>query len=151
MRGRSGDFVTVLVEGPAGSAFRRELKAFIAATARATAVASLAQTVLQLTLPGIPDLYRGIELADFSLVDPDNRRPVDWKRRVALLRRARSPCPGRGRRGVTKFRATPGALDAQVTRTGAVRRPLRADGGGAGLAGASVAGAPLRNSPSPCR
>lgn len=46
---------------------------------------ALAQTVLKLTSPGVPDLYQGQELWDFSLVDPDNRRPVDFARREQLL------------------------------------------------------------------
>ncbi len=46
---------------------------------------ALAQTVLKLTSPGVPDIYQGQELWDFSLVDPDNRRPVDYRRRRALL------------------------------------------------------------------
>lgn len=47
---------------------------------------SLAQTALMLTCPGIPDIYQGTELWDMSLVDPDNRRPVDFKLRDGLLR-----------------------------------------------------------------
>jgi (1->4)-alpha-D-glucan 1-alpha-D-glucosylmutase len=47
-------------------------------------VHGLAQVVLKLTAPGAPDLYRGTELWDFSLVDPDNRRPVDWELRERL-------------------------------------------------------------------
>jgi len=46
---------------------------------------SLAQTVLKLTSPGVPDFYQGTELWDFSLVDPDNRRPVDYERRRIAL------------------------------------------------------------------
>jgi (1->4)-alpha-D-glucan 1-alpha-D-glucosylmutase len=46
---------------------------------------SLAQTVLRLTVPGVPDLYQGTEFWDFSLVDPDNRRPVDFALRKQLL------------------------------------------------------------------
>ncbi len=46
---------------------------------------SLAQTLLKLTCPGVPDLYQGTELWDLNLVDPDNRRPVDYGRRQALL------------------------------------------------------------------
>jgi (1->4)-alpha-D-glucan 1-alpha-D-glucosylmutase len=46
---------------------------------------SLARTVFQLTAPGVPDLYQGDELWNFSLVDPDNRRPVDFDQRVRLL------------------------------------------------------------------
>jgi len=47
---------------------------------------SLAQLVLKLCSPGVPDIYQGTELWDFSLVDPDNRRPVDYERRTAMLR-----------------------------------------------------------------
>jgi (1->4)-alpha-D-glucan 1-alpha-D-glucosylmutase len=47
---------------------------------------SLSQTLLKLTAPGVPDLYQGQEVWDFSLVDPDNRRPVDYARRRGLLR-----------------------------------------------------------------
>jgi (1->4)-alpha-D-glucan 1-alpha-D-glucosylmutase len=46
---------------------------------------SLSQTVLKLTAPGVPDIYQGNELWDFSLVDPDNRRAVDYSRRKQLL------------------------------------------------------------------
>jgi (1->4)-alpha-D-glucan 1-alpha-D-glucosylmutase len=48
---------------------------------------SLVQTALKLTLPGMPDIYQGAELWDLSLVDPDNRRPVDYATRAALLSR----------------------------------------------------------------
>jgi (1->4)-alpha-D-glucan 1-alpha-D-glucosylmutase len=46
---------------------------------------SLSQTVLKITMPGVPDFYQGTELWDLSLVDPDNRGPVDYERRRALL------------------------------------------------------------------
>src|SRR2546423_14507745 len=46
---------------------------------------SLSQTLLRLTAPGAPDTYQGTELLDFSLVDPDNRRPVDYQRRREML------------------------------------------------------------------
>jgi (1->4)-alpha-D-glucan 1-alpha-D-glucosylmutase len=49
------------------------------------AINSLAQTVLKLTSPGVPDFYQGTELWDLSLVDPDNRRPVDYQLRSQLL------------------------------------------------------------------
>jgi (1->4)-alpha-D-glucan 1-alpha-D-glucosylmutase len=48
---------------------------------------ALGQKVVQLTMPGVPDVYQGTELWDFSLVDPDNRRPVDFARRRELLAR----------------------------------------------------------------
>lgn len=47
---------------------------------------SLSQTLLKLTSPGLPDIYQGTELWDLSLVDPDNRRPVDYPKRVEILR-----------------------------------------------------------------
>jgi (1->4)-alpha-D-glucan 1-alpha-D-glucosylmutase len=46
---------------------------------------SLSQALIKLTVPGVPDVYQGTELFDFSLVDPDNRRPVDFQSRIALL------------------------------------------------------------------
>ena len=62
-----------------------ELAAFAARIAPAGAINGLSQLVLRLTMPGIPDLYQGTEYWDFSLVDPDNRRPVDFARREATL------------------------------------------------------------------
>jgi (1->4)-alpha-D-glucan 1-alpha-D-glucosylmutase len=56
---------------------------------------SLAQTLLRLTAPGVPDIYRGTELWDLSLVDPDNRRPVDFARRERMLAELRQRI-GRG-------------------------------------------------------
>lgn len=46
---------------------------------------ALAQVLLKITAPGVPDFYQGTELWDLSLVDPDNRRPVDFKKRVRML------------------------------------------------------------------
>jgi maltooligosyltrehalose synthase len=65
--------------------FLDEAKAFVARIAPAGLRNSLAQTVLRLTLPGVPDLYQGTDFWDFSLVDPDNRRPVDFKARANAL------------------------------------------------------------------
>ena len=53
--------------------------------ARLGIVNSLAQVALKLTSPGVPDFYQGTELWDLSLVDPDNRRPVDFEHRARLL------------------------------------------------------------------
>jgi (1->4)-alpha-D-glucan 1-alpha-D-glucosylmutase len=50
---------------------------------------SLSQTLLKLTAPGVPDTYQGNELWDFSLVDPDNRRPVDYALRQQMFNRVR--------------------------------------------------------------
>src|SRR5262249_12642954 len=46
---------------------------------------SIVQTTLKLTLPGVPDVYQGAELWDLNIVDPDNRRPVDYQTRIELL------------------------------------------------------------------
>ncbi|MGA8940388.1 MAG: malto-oligosyltrehalose synthase [Acidobacteriaceae bacterium] len=66
--------------------FVGELEAFVTDIAGAGRVNSLAQTLMKYTAPGVPDLYQGGELWDFSLVDPDNRRPVDYARRMQLLK-----------------------------------------------------------------
>jgi (1->4)-alpha-D-glucan 1-alpha-D-glucosylmutase len=65
--------------------FIEELEAFVTSLLPFGRVNSLAQTLLKLTTPGIPDIYQGTELWDFSLVDPDNRRPVDYEARRRLL------------------------------------------------------------------
>ncbi|MCE3251585.1 MAG: malto-oligosyltrehalose synthase [Cellvibrio sp.] len=64
---------------------REDIAAAAFALAPAGALNSLSQTLLRLTTPGVPDLYQGNEFWDFSLVDPDNRRPVDFPARVAAL------------------------------------------------------------------
>ncbi len=53
--------------------------------ARLGVINSLTQVALKLTVPGVPDIYQGNEIWDFSLVDPDNRRPVDYRRRREIL------------------------------------------------------------------
>jgi len=55
------------------------------------ALNSLSQITLKATLPGVPDFYQGTEFWDLSLVDPDNRRPVDFTERAAVLERLRTP------------------------------------------------------------
>ncbi len=67
------------------TAFLDAFLPFAERVARLGAQNSLAQTVLKLTLPGMPDIYQGAELWDLSLVDPDNRRPVDYALRERLL------------------------------------------------------------------
>jgi (1->4)-alpha-D-glucan 1-alpha-D-glucosylmutase len=69
----------------ADSSFQRELADFARPLVEPGRVASLAQKLVQLTMPGVPDVYQGNELWDLSLVDPDNRRPVDYAVRAALL------------------------------------------------------------------
>jgi (1->4)-alpha-D-glucan 1-alpha-D-glucosylmutase len=71
--------------------YRRGCAEFVATIAPAGVANSLVQTGLRLTLPGAPDLFQGAEFWDFSLVDPDNRRPVDYAARWAALEAQRPP------------------------------------------------------------
>lgn len=76
-----------------------EIFRFIQSIAPAGAVNSLAQVLMKLTVPGIPDIYQGSEYWDFSLVDPDNRRPVDH---AARIRSIEEGSPASWRSGATK-------------------------------------------------
>jgi (1->4)-alpha-D-glucan 1-alpha-D-glucosylmutase len=62
--------------------------------ARIGAINSLSQVALKLTVPGVPDIYQGTEIWNFSLVDPDNRRPVNYKERRELLASLETAAPG---------------------------------------------------------
>ncbi|ACO78672.1 maltooligosyl trehalose synthase [Azotobacter vinelandii CA] len=84
-------FLDDLLENPVGVRLREEIAAAAAAIAPAGALNSLAQTLLRMTVPGVPDLYQGNEFWDFSLVDPDNRRPVDFAARRQALAQGREP------------------------------------------------------------
>lgn len=65
--------------------FLADLEAFVKPLVEAGRISSLAQVLIKMTAPGVPDLYQGAELWDLSLVDPDNRRPVDYELRRNLL------------------------------------------------------------------
>lgn len=77
-------FASSLLQDPA---FIHDLQSFVGLVAGPGRINSLVQTLLKLTAPGIPDIYQGCELWDLSLVDPDNRRPVDYQLRRDLLGR----------------------------------------------------------------
>ncbi|HEX6878849.1 MAG TPA: malto-oligosyltrehalose synthase, partial [Terriglobales bacterium] len=76
------------------NSFLRLVQAFVERVAQFGFVNSLSQTLLKLTAPGVPDVYQGQELLDFSLVDPDNRRHVDFDLRRELLSDLRKRPPG---------------------------------------------------------
>ena len=78
----------------ADSTFVADLEEFVSRVNYAGRVNSLTQTLLKQTGPGVPDLYQGGELWDHSLVDPDNRRPVDYELRVKLLGEIAGMTPG---------------------------------------------------------
>jgi (1->4)-alpha-D-glucan 1-alpha-D-glucosylmutase len=69
------------------SPFLQSFVRFYNTIAPAASIYSVAQAVVKLTAPGIPDIYQGCELLDLSYVDPDNRRPVDYRKRIDFLRR----------------------------------------------------------------
>jgi malto-oligosyltrehalose synthase len=74
-------FTLALVAEAALPDLLQQIASFVQRIAPAGAVNGLAQCLLRMTVPGVPDLYQGTEFWDLSLVDPDNRRPVDWRRR----------------------------------------------------------------------
>jgi (1->4)-alpha-D-glucan 1-alpha-D-glucosylmutase len=78
-------FLATILEPRSDNLFPGDLACFVDAIAAAGALNSLTQTFLRLTTPGVPDLYQGCEFWDFSLVDPDNRRAVDYASRRAAL------------------------------------------------------------------
>ena len=86
-------FVQTVLDAARPNPFISEFRNFVESRARLGAINSLSQLVLKLTVPGVPDMYQGGELWDFSLVDPDNRRPIDWGARRALLDDIRGASP----------------------------------------------------------
>ncbi|MGN8346846.1 malto-oligosyltrehalose synthase [Pseudomonas sp. SMV71] len=84
-------FLERLLLGDEGLPLRSAIAEAVQAIAPAGALNSLAQTLLRMTVPGVPDLYQGNEFWDFSLVDPDNRRPVDFTARREALQADSEP------------------------------------------------------------
>jgi (1->4)-alpha-D-glucan 1-alpha-D-glucosylmutase len=82
-----GVFVRRSLAGPGAKRFLESFVPFQRRVARLGALNSLGQLALKLASPGVPDTYQGCELWDLSLVDPDNRRPVDYEMRRTLLAR----------------------------------------------------------------
>lgn len=80
------EFVRRCLDESGNPEFIESVRSFTAKVAWAGMINSIAQLVLKLTLPGVPDFYQGTELWDFSLVDPDNRRPIDFDNRRHILK-----------------------------------------------------------------
>jgi (1->4)-alpha-D-glucan 1-alpha-D-glucosylmutase len=80
------DFVHAILDRHRSAEFLHSFAEFAQRTTLIGALGSLAQLVLKATMPGVPDFYQGTELWDLSLVDPDNRRAVDFAARAAALR-----------------------------------------------------------------
>nr|MBA2596761.1 malto-oligosyltrehalose synthase [Chloroflexia bacterium] len=88
-------FVRAALDTARPNPFLEDIATLRDLVAHVGAVNALAQQLLKLTAPGVPDIYQGTELWNQSLVDPDNRRPVDYARRVRLLRELRRRRPSR--------------------------------------------------------
>ncbi len=96
-------FIAAILNRQAANPFLASFLPFQSRVAQFGIWNSLAQVLLKITTPGIPDWYQGTELWDLSLVDPDNRRPVDFSRRAAILHDlARRVEDGMDRRGLVR-------------------------------------------------
>jgi (1->4)-alpha-D-glucan 1-alpha-D-glucosylmutase len=118
------DFVAAVLDPGKDNPFPRHFRRFLSRVLRPGLLNAVGQVVLKAASPGVPDLYQGTELPEFRLVDPDNRRTVDFDRRRRLLAglqvRAERDAPALARRLVS---ATDGRLKLWVTsRALGVRR-----------------------------
>jgi (1->4)-alpha-D-glucan 1-alpha-D-glucosylmutase len=103
------EFVRSILSAPE---FLADLSAFAARVAHAGRISSLAQVALKCAAPGVPDVYQGCETWDLSLVDPDNRRPVDFAAHARALEEIdRELALGpRSRAALARSLSSPGAL-----------------------------------------
>ncbi len=102
----------------ADEALTGELAAFVTQLEPAWQATALAQKLVQLTMPGVADVYQGTELWDLSLVDPDNRRPVDYAARAAELDAPTHPKLRLVRAALRLRREHPSWFGADATYTG---------------------------------
>lgn len=86
-------FIDGILTRPRGKAFLEDFIPFQRMVSHYGMYNSLSQTLLKVCSPGLPDLYQGTELWDLNLVDPDNRRPVDFEQRMLLLRSLQEAIP----------------------------------------------------------
>jgi (1->4)-alpha-D-glucan 1-alpha-D-glucosylmutase len=158
--GRCRAFLEAILEPRTGAEFTRDLAGFVDEIAPAGVLNGLAQTLLRCTAPGLPDLYQGREYWDFSLVDPDNRAPVDYRQRAKTLEPARSVAEslpewreGRIKQALIARALQVRAAHAEVFQAGGYR-PLEVTGPRAGSvfafcressAGAVVVGVTIRS------
>ena len=125
-------FVERVLAGTHAQKFVPAFLPFQQKVARCGTVNSLAQVVLKIASPGVPDFYQGTELWDFNLVDPDNRRPVDFLRREQMLDTVDAVLklsPEERRRALGRLLATVdgGGLKLFVTAAGLRLRAARPD------------------------
>ena len=79
-------FIDASLSRPWGNPFLKDFEPFVKRVSYFGMLNSLSQTLLKITSPGVPDFYQGTEIWDFSLVDPDNRRPIDFDIRKEMLK-----------------------------------------------------------------
>jgi (1->4)-alpha-D-glucan 1-alpha-D-glucosylmutase len=94
-------YVAQILEAQTNGAFLNDFRAFQRRISHYGLFNALSQTLLRITAPGVPDTYQGTEVWDFSLVDPDNRRPVDYVRRHHMLQELQSRMEAVGDNRVT--------------------------------------------------
>jgi len=82
-------FLDQILDPSVGNTFLEEFRPFQRRIAHYGVLNSLSQTLVKITSPGVPDFYQGAELWDLNLVDPDNRGPVDFEKRAAMLKEIR--------------------------------------------------------------
>lgn len=112
-------FVRTILQPAAANRFTAHFGEFRDRILRAGLLNALGQVLLKVAAPGVPDFYQGSELWDFSLVDPDNRRPVDYALRRALLAEQRSSEASSGRQQLLESlagRIEDGAVKLHLTR-----------------------------------
>ena len=105
--------------------FLAELQRCVVEVARPGFWNALSRTLVHLTAPGVPDTYQGDELWNFSLVDPDNRRPIDFRLRLAVLRRL-AATGGRGGNGRGSIERLARTLEDGRLKLALIRAALRA-------------------------
>ncbi len=88
------DFVATVLDSSPRNKFVPIFLPIATEIARLGAINSLTQTLIKLTSPGVPDIYQGSEIWNYSLVDPDNRRPVDYNRRRDMVQGLPTATPG---------------------------------------------------------
>jgi len=88
------DFIARILDPSPRNRFLESFIPLAGDVARMGAINALSQTLLKFTSPGVPDIYQGNEIWDFSLVDPDNRRPVDYAERKKMLDALKGADPG---------------------------------------------------------
>jgi (1->4)-alpha-D-glucan 1-alpha-D-glucosylmutase len=99
--------------------FRSDFEPFVTRLAFLGERISLGMVTLKLTCPGVPDIYQGDELPTFSLVDPDNRRPVDWEWREAMAGRLLGGASPHTEPGLRKLALTRALLGLRIRRPAA--------------------------------